>query len=200
MVWGLDKANAATAPNGGFISFIKDTNNANTNVKVDATALATTLSNTVQVAVAPILGVGKSFRALAYCGYAGVAYQGIKTAICANIVNGLAMLALAFLLIGLTNLIVIICSTILAKRIGAPLTEGNADFKIELGLPGAGLPGQGPMPGTTGMPGQGAAPAPVPGMVGGLPMQANPMFAQPMRPAGIPMVGMSNAPVVINRR
>jgi hypothetical protein len=37
-----------------------------------------------------------------------------------NVRNALSMLALAFFLIGLFNLFIIICSTILAKRIGNP--------------------------------------------------------------------------------
>jgi hypothetical protein len=121
------------------------------NMKVNATVLNTT-SNTLRSDVAgvynqlnsglstvmqPLFNVVNDFRRAAYCGFIGTAYYGMKTAICNTVMNAMTMLSLCFFLIGLLNFAVIVCSTVLSKRMPNPKSE-DAALVVELGPPGSG--------------------------------------------------------------
>lgn len=116
----------------------------------------------------PLFSVAQDFRNLAYCGFIGTAYFSLKKAICATIMNSMTMLSLCFFLIGILNFPVIVCSTILAKRLPNPKSD-DAALVVELGPPGSGgasrvgmAPIGGPTAGGQGMSIAIAAPPPPP--------------------------------------
>jgi hypothetical protein len=91
----------------------------------------------LQTLTNPLFDLAQKFRSAAYCGFIGTAYFSLKKAICSTIMNAMTMLSLCFFLIGILNFPVIVCSTILAKRLPNPKSD-DAALVVELGPPGSG--------------------------------------------------------------
>jgi hypothetical protein len=112
-------------------------NTTSNTLRTDVAGVYNQLNTGLSTAVQPLFTVVNNFRRAAYCGFIGAAYFGMKTAICNTIMNAMTMLSLCFFLIGLLNFAVIVCSTVLSKRMPNPKSE-DAALVVELGPPGSG--------------------------------------------------------------
>ncbi len=65
-------------------------------------------------------------KAAATCGFIGHFYISVKKSICSDFVSALTMIALCTFAIGILNFAVIVCSTILAKRMPNPMSDNPA--------------------------------------------------------------------------
>jgi hypothetical protein len=68
----------------------------------------------------------------AKCGFIGVSYRAFKANMCNKFASALSMIALCTFAIGIINFAVIVCSTVLAKRMPNPKSE-DAVLVVELG-------------------------------------------------------------------
>lgn len=99
--------------------------------------------NSMSALLNPLFGTANQFRAIAYCGFLRTRYDSLKKNICETITGSFAMLALSMFVIGMCNIAVVVCSTILAKRMPAASDDGHsAAYEpkvIEIGnIPSAG--------------------------------------------------------------
>jgi hypothetical protein len=86
----------------------------------DITAAFTNVIGGMKTALAPLLAAGQTFTNAAYCGFIGYSYFQIKTALCTTMGGAFAALACCFFAIGILNFGVIVCSTMLSKRMPNP--------------------------------------------------------------------------------
>ncbi len=92
----------------------------------------------VRDTVQPLFAVTDQIRAAATCGFIGAFYISVKKSVCKDFVGALTMIALCTFAIGILNFAVIVCSTMLSKRMPNPLSD-NPDFALEhLGIGGGG--------------------------------------------------------------
>ena len=126
-----------------------------TGVKSSSTTLATTNANLKQtmLGVDQTLNVGIKQRVTdlgasvmnvltsAKCGFIGVSYRAFKQNVCTTFVSALSMIALCSFAIGMLNFAVIVCATVLSKRMQNPKSE-DAALVVELSLGGMGGAGQ----------------------------------------------------------
>lgn len=86
----------------------------------DITAAFTNVIGGMKTALAPLLDAGQTFTNAAYCGFIGYSYFQIKTALCTTMGGAFAALACCFFAIGILNFGVIVCSTMMSKRMPNP--------------------------------------------------------------------------------
>jgi hypothetical protein len=103
----------------------------------------------VRDTVKPLFAVTDQIRAAATCGFIGAFYIQVKKSVCKDFVGALTNIALCTFLIGILNFAVIVCSTMLSKRMPNPLSD-NPEFGLEhLGIGGGGGGGGGGIDGRT---------------------------------------------------
>jgi hypothetical protein len=76
--------------------------------------------------VTPIINTVKAFQASAFCGFIGVSYFQLQSALCSTFLSAFTMIAFCAFAIGVLNFGVIVCSTVLAKRM--PNSRGDLDL------------------------------------------------------------------------